>query len=37
MGKKTTIPADDIVTAQDAADFLGDAMALMGRTPGAGK
>jgi malate/lactate dehydrogenase len=37
IGKKTTKAADEIVTAKDAADFLGEAMALMGRATGAGK
>ncbi|MGA7241465.1 MAG: alkaline phosphatase family protein [Bryobacteraceae bacterium] len=37
MGKKTTTTAEEIETAQEAADFLGEAMALMGRTTGAGR
>jgi phospholipase C len=32
MGKKTAITADQIVNSQDAADFFGEAMALMGTT-----
>jgi phospholipase C len=37
MGKRATTTTDRIATSQDAADFLGEAMALMGRTSGAGK
>jgi phospholipase C len=37
MGKRATTTTDRIGTSQDAADFLGEAMALMGRSSGAGK
>lgn len=37
MGKKTATTAGQIMTSQDAAEFLGQAMAAMGRTKGTGR